>query len=164
MPKRSRSYEVGLSERLKDPEYALAYLEAAWEDTDEVFLLALRDVATARGISAVANAAGVNRENLYRGLSKKGNPTFSTLRSVLKVLKVPFGPCGIRTHAETISEAVGMGPFVTAAVVNAIVQHPPECREQFPASYCQVQGHAPAPWWADKLTEMEMEASLYSVQ
>lgn len=92
MPKRSRSYEVGLAERLKDKEYASAYLRAAWDDSDEVFLVALRDVANAHGISAVAASAGVNRENLYRVLSGKGNPTFTTLRSVLRALEIPFGP------------------------------------------------------------------------
>lgn len=63
MPK--RSYEAGLAERLKDQTYALEYLGAAWEDSDEVFLLALRDVATAKGISSVATTAGVNRENVH---------------------------------------------------------------------------------------------------
>ena len=52
MFKRSKSYEAGLYERLRDPAYAKEYLRAALEDHEEgseaVFLLALRDIAKAR--------------------------------------------------------------------------------------------------------------------
>ena len=51
MPKRIRSYETGLFERLRDPSYAMEYLRAALEDEDDgasaVFLQALRDVEEA---------------------------------------------------------------------------------------------------------------------
>jgi probable addiction module antidote protein len=53
-----------------------------------VFLLALRDVAEAHKISKVALAAGVNRETLYRTLSARGNPTFTTLESILAAVGV----------------------------------------------------------------------------
>jgi hypothetical protein len=47
---KSRSYQDSLLARLKDPQEAAAYLTAALEDGDpEVLLLALRDVAEARG-------------------------------------------------------------------------------------------------------------------
>ena len=39
----SRPYKPALDERLKEPEYAAAYLNAA--EKEGVFLLALRDVA-----------------------------------------------------------------------------------------------------------------------
>src|SRR5258708_3326049 len=35
MPKRSRPYEIGLNERLRDPNYAVGYLNAMWEDSVE---------------------------------------------------------------------------------------------------------------------------------
>ena len=52
MPKRTKPYETGLYDRLRDPDYALAYLRAALEDDEEehadaVFPLALCDVAKA---------------------------------------------------------------------------------------------------------------------
>ena len=48
-------------------------------------LLALRAVAEAYGgLGAVAAAAGISRESLYRALSPKGNPTLKTLVAVLK--------------------------------------------------------------------------------
>ena len=47
-------YETGLKASLGDPEEAAAYLNAALEENDqEVFLLALRYIAEARGFSRV---------------------------------------------------------------------------------------------------------------
>jgi probable addiction module antidote protein len=85
---RSRPYKIGLHERLRDPEYVAAYLNAAGKESQEVFMLALRDVAEAHKIGKVALAAGVNRETLYRTLSARGNPTFATLESILQAVGV----------------------------------------------------------------------------
>ena len=54
-------YRERLLARLKDPEEAAAYINAAFEEKDmpEVLLLALRDVAEANGISKVARKAGI---------------------------------------------------------------------------------------------------------
>lgn len=77
-------YVDGLRELLKDPEEAAAYLNAALEeDSQEAFLLALRDVAEARGMSQLAREANLNREDLYRILSATGNPQLSSLSSLL---------------------------------------------------------------------------------
>ena len=80
MLKRSKSYESGLYERLRDPVYAKEYLRAALEDHDEgaeaVFLLALRDIAKANHMTYVAEATGLNRESLY----KMGNSGFIVAR------------------------------------------------------------------------------------
>jgi probable addiction module antidote protein len=87
MGRASVSYEKGLKDDLQDPEEAVAYLNAALEDGDqEVFLLALRDVADARGLSQVARQASLNRENLYRILSQRGNPRLASLRALLDSL------------------------------------------------------------------------------
>ena len=85
---RSRPYRIGLNERLKDPEHAAAYLNAAKRESQEVFMLALRDVAEAHKIANIAVAAEVNRETLYRTLSARGNPTLSTLDSILDAIGV----------------------------------------------------------------------------
>jgi probable addiction module antidote protein len=80
-------YEAGLKASLEDPEEAAAYLNAALEENDqEVFLLALRDIAEARGFSRVAQDASLNRENLYRMLSPAGNPQLSSLKTLLHSL------------------------------------------------------------------------------
>jgi len=81
------SYEDSLKASLTDPEEAAAYLNAALEESDqEIFLLALRDLAEARGFSQVAQDAALNRENLYRMLSSTGNPQLSSLNALLHSL------------------------------------------------------------------------------
>src|SRR2546423_11718708 len=85
---RSRPYKIGLNERLRRPKHVAAYLNAAAKESQDVFLLALRDVAEAHKISRLAVAAGVNRETLYRTLSARGNPTFTTLESILNAVGV----------------------------------------------------------------------------
>ena len=85
----SRSHDVAVVELLKtDPEFANEYLAAALEEAEEpggqvALLAALRHVAEAQGMAAVAQRAGMPRESLYRALSPKGNPTIKTLLAVL---------------------------------------------------------------------------------
>lgn len=82
-------YEVGLDECLrKSPKYVLGYLNACLEDADPgLFLLALRDVARAYGgMTKLSQKAGLNREALYHALSRRGNPTLTSLESLLDVL------------------------------------------------------------------------------
>ena len=78
-------YESGLHARLRDATYAAAYLTAAMEDDEPiVYLQALRHVAEAHGMAKIAEASGIPRESLYRALSAKGNPRWSTLAAILK--------------------------------------------------------------------------------
>jgi probable addiction module antidote protein len=85
MSNTSVSYKNGLLKDLKDLGEAAAYLNAALEDgSQEVFMLALRDVADARGISDLSKKSGLNRENMYRILSEKGNPQLGSLSVLLE--------------------------------------------------------------------------------
>ncbi len=85
MGKRSRDYHSSLIEDLKNPTEATAYLEVALEEgSNEEFLLALRNVAEARGISKISKESNLNRESLYKMLSTKGNPQLSSLVALLK--------------------------------------------------------------------------------
>jgi len=84
MTQPSVKYENGLKKALADPLEAAAYLNAALEDgSQDVFLMALRDVAEARGLTRLARATSLNRENMYRILSEKGNPQLSSLNALL---------------------------------------------------------------------------------
>lgn len=89
---RSRKFEDYLSEKLRDREYALNYLEAAREDGLEDLLYAIRDVAAAQegGFKAVAERAGVGRASMYKSLSKRGNPHIKTLDSILGAMGLRF--------------------------------------------------------------------------
>ena len=84
----SRSYQDTLIKRLSDPEEAAAYLDAALEAGDRpAFLLAIRNVIDARGgMAQMARQTGLNRENLYRALSERGNPEINSLEKLLKGL------------------------------------------------------------------------------
>jgi probable addiction module antidote protein len=88
--KASISHDEAIIRELRDdPEFAAEYLRAALEEDDEpaVLLLALRHIAEARGgIAKVAKAAGLERESLYRALSRRGNPRLSTLVAVTKAV------------------------------------------------------------------------------
>jgi len=94
MPKRTTPYRDRLLERLSVPEEAANYLNAAMDDSPEIFLEALRDVAQARQIANVARTSGLTREAIYRSFSSEGNPTLSTLTSVLCALnlKIAIAP------------------------------------------------------------------------
>lgn len=80
----------------KDAKHAAAFLEAAMETGDPGDLMAaLRDIADAHGgITEIAKATGLNRETLYRTLSKKGNPNLSSLIPILQAtgLRIVIAP------------------------------------------------------------------------
>ena len=64
-----------------------AYVEAALEDEDASFVAhALGVVTRARGMTQVAQDAGLSRESLYKALSFEGNPSFDTIMRVLRAL------------------------------------------------------------------------------
>jgi probable addiction module antidote protein len=112
---RSKNYKKSLLESLKDPIEAVEYLNAALEEGDTaVFLLALRDVVDSHGgMTKLAASTALNRENLYRMLSTKGNPEFFSLLTVLNAV-------GFRLAVESKSG----GCLTTKARIKKIVLHP----------------------------------------
>lgn len=102
MAKLTKSYKEHLSARLQDPAQAAGYINAVLEEGDvEAFLLALRDVADARGIGKVAKAAGLNRENIYRILSDQGNPRLSSMVALLQAIGVQLQ---VKPSVEAVAE------------------------------------------------------------
>ncbi len=85
---KTKTYQEDLIEDLKDPEFALEYLQGALEESDEpaVFLLALRNIAESRGMAHLAKESNLNRENLYKLLSENGNPQLYSLTAILSSL------------------------------------------------------------------------------
>ena len=86
MPSKTGPYRDALLEALADRDEAAHYLNAAIEDSPEMFLKALRNIAQSRQMTKVARRAGVTRKSLYRATSLTGNPTLDTLRSVRSAL------------------------------------------------------------------------------
>ncbi len=79
----------------------LALLSDAFATGDPAYIAnALGIVARARGMSRVAQDAGVTREALYKALSSEGDPKLTTLLGVLKAL-------GIRLEATSANGRSG---------------------------------------------------------
>lgn len=58
------------------------------DDTPELFIQALGDVTRSKGMSEAAREIQVSRESLYKSLSEKGNPSFSTIFKILDFLNL----------------------------------------------------------------------------
>jgi probable addiction module antidote protein len=106
MPRRSStttSYRDDLLKSLKIPEQAAHYLNACLEDEDlRVFLMALRDVADARGgIRVLSRETKLNRESLYRMLSRAGNPSLDSLAAILNALGLHLAVESIKSKRRT---------------------------------------------------------------
>lgn len=87
----AKSYDM---QRLRDPATAAAYLSAAavaGEGDPGAFLYALRNVTEAMGgISRIATRSGLNRQQLYRTLSREGNPELRSLTKILDASGLQF--------------------------------------------------------------------------
>lgn len=91
-----------VAEHLRTPEEMAAYLEACFEeaDGDAAFIAkALGDIARAKGMAQVAQAAGLSRENLSKALSGEKSPGFDTILKIISAL-------GLRLHAAASVRAV----------------------------------------------------------
>ena len=64
-----------------------AYLAAAFQTGDAAIIAhALGVAARAKGMSQVAEVSGCAREQLYRSLSRRGNPTLKTVLAIMNAL------------------------------------------------------------------------------
>lgn len=81
-------------------EYMTAVLEA---DDPDLLILALGDVARARGMAQVAKEAGLGRESLYKALAPGAKPRFDTVLKVARAL-------GVRLTAQLASASVKPNP------------------------------------------------------
>ena len=81
--------EFDPSKYLDSDEAVAQYIGLAIEEGDSGLLAAaLGDVARARGMSNVAEAAGLTREALYKALRPQAHPRFDTIQRVCKALGV----------------------------------------------------------------------------
>ncbi|MGE0200136.1 MAG: addiction module antidote protein [Candidatus Melainabacteria bacterium] len=83
------SYDDLITDNLRDPEYLQEYLTLCINDPDPgVFLIALRRVAKANKINFthLATELDITRQGLYKSLSEEGNPPWSTLHALFKIL------------------------------------------------------------------------------
>ena len=77
------------AEDLDTPEAIAAYLgDALASGSAAEFQDALSVVARARGMTEIARASGLGRENLYNALRADAHPRFDTIQRVLAALGV----------------------------------------------------------------------------
>lgn len=81
--------EYDPSAYLDDDEVIAEYLTAALEDENpDVFLVAVGNVAKARGMSSIAESTGLGRESLYKAMAPGSKPRYDTVLKVLHSLGV----------------------------------------------------------------------------
>ena len=81
---------------LIDEETIAEYLNAALQDSDpDMFLVAVKNVARARGMTQLAKDTGLGRESLYKALAPGAKPRYDTVLKVLRAL-------GVKLQAERV--------------------------------------------------------------
>ena len=79
--------EFDMVDYLKTDEDIAQYLSVVLEDEDTSLLpAALGDIARARGMTVIAEAAGLTREALYKALRPGSQPRFDTVARVCRAL------------------------------------------------------------------------------
>ena len=79
---------------LDNEETIEAYLTGALEDPDpNAFLVALKAVARARGMTQLAKDSGLGRTSLYKALAPGSKPRYETVIKVVRAL-------GVNLHAK----------------------------------------------------------------
>ena len=84
---------------LKTEQECALYLQAAINESDgdaALVIVALGDIARARGMMNLARETGLTREGLYKALSPEGNPSFATVMKVCKAL-------GLKLNTATVA-------------------------------------------------------------
>jgi len=81
--------DFDMAQHLKNEEDIANYLTIVMEENDPALLAAaLGDIARARGMAEIAQAAGMTREALYKALRPGAHPRFETISRVCSALGV----------------------------------------------------------------------------
>lgn len=106
---------------LETPEQVTAFLQACMDEApdDAAFIAhALGVVARAQTrMAAIAGESGLSRESLYKALSGKRDPSFSTVLKVISALGLQIQfclrkPALQKTHTPSVEPAIGHYTFV----------------------------------------------------
>ena len=81
---------------IETKEDAAIYLEEIFKMGDpDLIVIAIGDVARAKGMSKIADDTNLGRESLYKSLSQGGNPSFETVMKVLSSLGFGLRPAPV---------------------------------------------------------------------
>ena len=113
-------FEDVLRTELQDREVAIGYVNAFLaEDDEQGVLLALRDIADAFTIGAVARDAGLNRESLYKMLSGRRDPRLGTFFKVLKALGITLRAVDAKTTSGKRTAVLPESPVTVTKPLSA---------------------------------------------
>ena len=87
MARRSRDWNEGLAQDLRDPEFARDFLLAAMDEGVSI-QTALGKVIRAMGVKEFAEQAEMASPNVLRAINPRHNPTQATLSRLLKPLRL----------------------------------------------------------------------------
>ena len=87
MARRSKDWNVGLAQDLRDPRFAREFLLAAIEEGVSI-QIALGKVIRAIGIKEFSAKIGIASPNILRAINPRHNPTQDTLNRMLKPFKL----------------------------------------------------------------------------
>lgn len=87
MARRSRDWNIGLAQDLRDPAFAREFLLATIDEGVSV-QAALGKVIRAIGVKEFAAKAGMASPNLLRAINPRHNPTLETLNRLLKPFRL----------------------------------------------------------------------------
>jgi probable addiction module antidote protein len=94
MKTKTAIFEV--ADYLDNEETIAEYLNAALDDPNpEMLLLAVKNIARARGMTQLAKTTGLGRESLYKALGEGAKPRYDTVLKVMRGL-------GVKLHVEAI--------------------------------------------------------------
>ncbi len=91
---KTKTFDV--ADFLDDEQTIAEYLNLALEDPNpEMLLLAVKNIARARGMAQLAKDTGLGRESLYKALGEGAKPRYDTILKVVRAL-------GVKLHVEPI--------------------------------------------------------------
>ena len=81
--------EFNAAEYINSDEDRIEYLNLALENGNPAMMrAALKTVARSHGMTQLAKDTSLNRESLYKSLSSRGNPSFSSMLKILSALNL----------------------------------------------------------------------------
>jgi probable addiction module antidote protein len=81
--------EYDSAEYLDNDELIAGALDLSLQSDDPKMLaMTLNDIARAKGITKIAKLTGLKRDNIYKSLSKSGNPSYATIKKILDALDI----------------------------------------------------------------------------
>ena len=96
-----------VADYLEDLEDIVVYLEVVYHEADpDLIKAALDDVARAKGMAEIAAKNGLERESLSKAFSSSGDPKFTTIVSVLKLLGIRLQPTLSDSFAQQVEVEV----------------------------------------------------------